>query len=231
MESLKKIQEAYNLVCKKEDLKEVSQLIREFIVDNTTAKLKKGTLSVWNCVGKNAYNDAFQYACMDNENKVAVGTNGTILFINPDEYKDFGEKERYTVIDKYDTIQGNRYADYERVIPKDLRTLQIFDKETITDAIKRAYAYCTLTKTKKDKAIIHIGEDVWLKAKQIELIFKVGWENLLCRNSKDYTRNVILKKWDNKILLVMPCKIEENYAEVKELGFTMEGYFDINKAR
>ena len=234
MESLKKIQEAYYLVCKNQRLEEASQLIREFIADNTTAKLKKGTLSVWNCVSKKAYDGYFQYVCMDNENKVAVASNKHVLFINPDEYKDFGEKERYTVIDKYDTIQGNGYGRYTQLIHKDWRELQVFDKEKITDAIKRAYAYCTLTKTKREYAVIHIGQDVWVKAKYIELLFKVGWENLLCEKSDRYNRQPIVKKWDNKTLLVMPFLVdveESRYEKIKELGYTMECNFDIELAK
>lgn len=48
---------------------------------------KKKELSVWQFVaGKTSEREDYKYICMDDRNRVAVGTNGKMLFVNPDEY-------------------------------------------------------------------------------------------------------------------------------------------------
>lgn len=200
--------------------------IHEFIVDNTP--VKKGDISVWECVTKNKkdikWRPNMANVFHDNEAKAAVGTDAHILFVNPSEYIDSTEKpddcdqqfeyNGYTglVRDKYGKpLKDGKYPLWRKVFPKDTMPFEICaDLKETRDLAKST---CKLSGRAGFNICINKELDIWVGGAFVDFVIRAGIDGWQC--SKECpNKRALVKEWEDgrKMLLmpVMPADDEEN---------------------
>lgn len=191
--------------------------IHKFIVDNTP--VKKGDLSVWECVTKNKkdikWRPNMANVFHDNEAKAAVGTDAHILFINPSEYIDSTEKPKgcdqqfeyngYTglVRDKYGKpLKDGKYPLWRTVFPKDTMRFEIrADLKQTRDIAKST---CKLSGRARFNICINRELDIWVGGDFVDFVIRAGIDGWQC-SKESPNRRALVKEWeDGRKMLLMP---------------------------
>lgn len=210
--------------------------IHEFIVDNTP--VKKGDLSVWDCVMKNKKDLQLRpNLCAvfhDNEAKAAVGTDAHILFVNPSEYIDSTEKpddcnqqfeyNGYTglIRDKYGKpMKNGKYPLWRSVFPKDTMTFEIrADLKKTRDLAKST---CKLSGSAGFIICINKELDIWVGGALVDFVIRAGIDGWRC-SKESPNRRALVKEWDDgRKMLLMPAmpadKSEDGYDSTNLVKF------------
>lgn len=123
----------------------VSELLVKHVMCNTTIKtLNK--LSVRDLKRKKGKDDNRVFVntvYMDSDNKVAVSTTGSYLFINPDEYTDeFGES---VILDAENNVVDGKYPSYRMAMEeKEWHDCDFGDADELMEKAKRSIAVSQL---------------------------------------------------------------------------------------
>lgn len=158
--------------------------LNEFMIDNISVQEKsKGGFSVWDIAkekNKKDFQTYYAYVHYDHKEKVAVATDGHILYVSHKEYKPlnycFEYKEKNDsgdivvkqvpceMYDKYDNPVEGRYPTYRSVIPRDgsLTPITLASKETILKRVAKAKADFKLrggSKPEENIMISVMGDD------------------------------------------------------------------------
>lgn len=163
MKSLKKLQSVLNYLENQntEESKYYASVIHEFIVDNESNPRKANIYSF--CSNDNV-RLALTGVYHDGENKVAVASDGKIMIISKNDYK---EEHSGKIMDKYDKeITDCRFPKYRSAFPlmDNARTMRIDEKE-LANGIKDLRAKVKELGLKKTRLCVHIEDfDVSLDA-------------------------------------------------------------------
>lgn len=191
--------------------------IHEFIVDNTP--VKKGELSVWECVTRNKeemkWRPNIANVFHDNEAKAAVGTDAHIMFVNPSEYIDSTEKpddcdqqfeyNGYTglIRDKYGKpLKNGKYPLWRSVFPKDTMTFEI--RSDLKETRDLAKSTCKLSGSAGFNICINKELDIWVGGAFVDFVIRAGIDGWQCRKESP-NRCALVKEWeDGRKMLLMP---------------------------
>lgn len=202
--------------------------IHEFIIDNTP--VKKGELSVWECVIKNKQESLLRpnlaNVFHDNEAKAAVGTEAKVLFVNPSEYIDSTEKpedcdqrfeyDEYTglIRDKYGKpVKYGEYPRWRLVFPKDTMPFEI--REDLKQTRDIAKSTCKLSGRAGFNICINKELDIWVGSDYVDFVIRAGLDGWRCTKESP-NRRALVKEWeDGRKILLMPVLPPED----KEDGF------------
>lgn len=223
MKSIEKLQSALDNLTKEysesqnEVVGDAIIAIHEFIVDNTP--VKKGDLSVWDCVIKNKkdieWRPNMANVFHDNEAKAAVGTDARILFVNPSEYIDSTEKpddceqqfeyNGYTglVRDKYGKpLKNGKYALWRTVFPKDTMPFEI--RADLKETRDLAKSTCKLSGHAGFDICINRELDIWVSGVYVDFVIRAGLDGWMCSKEAP-NRSALTKEWeDGRKMLLMP---------------------------
>ncbi len=239
MKSLEKLSEAYDLLSKKyigdkedDEIGLAILKIHEFIVDNTP--VKKGDLSVWDCVTKNKndlkYRPNLGAVFHDNEARVAVSTDCHILFVNPSEYIDSTEKpsdcdqqfeyDGYTGLmrDKYGKPSySGKYVNWRTVFLKDAMPFEV--RKDLSDVRDIATSNAKLNGKKKYQVCINEEHDIWISSVYVDLVLRAGIDGWKC-STESPNKRALVKEWsDGRKLLLMPMMPPEQDERCEEDGY------------
>lgn len=241
MKSINKLYDAINCIgeeMNEYDVAMAKSLIREFIIDNTEEKKKtKFSCSMFTSDVKKDGMTRPSMCCVyhDNENKVAVATNGIELYTSESEYiptdgnclrNAYGEDPKESLI--YVKKSGGwkiseittRFPDWKKVIPTN--TVHIGFREDIEQVYNESMADAKGRNTKKadEKVIINLSSSpsVWMTARHVKFIIDAGIDGWVIR--EDF-KGGLLKKWDGKMLMLMPFYITRDVIHDAELFGTL----------
>lgn len=155
-----------------------------FIIDNMSVQEKsKGGFSVWDIAKEKNKKDLqtyHAYVHYDHKEKVAVATDGHILYVSHKEYKPLNYCFKYKkkndsgdivveqvpceMYDKYDNPVEGRFPAYQKVIPRDgsLIPVTLANKEKILERVAKAKADFKLrggSKAEDNVTISVMGDD------------------------------------------------------------------------
>ena len=180
----------------------IKSMLFEFINQNTPDVTPYKTLSVWDCVGNDPKRPVLSHVYLDHVNKVAVGTDAHVIFINPDEYKKTSSVENGEVINKdYSEWEDKlvAYPDYTKFIPAgDLEDVKFVDG--LADLAKKANVISTLSGNLNPSIqVIANDEKALMSTRLVTYILTAGtdgWKRLK-------TRPLYVKNWDGKTIVVV----------------------------
>lgn len=198
MKNVQKLQEVYTDLSMLRDLTTIYNLSAEatsvmqkclnnlngFMIDNISVQEKsKGGFSVWDIAKEKNKKDSqtyHAYVHYDHKEKVAVATDGYILYVSHKEYKPLSycfkregkngsgdivvEQVPCEMYDKYDNPVEGRYPTYRSVIPRDrsLTPITLASKEIILERVAKAKADFKLrggSKPEENIMISVMGDD------------------------------------------------------------------------
>lgn len=247
MKSIEKLQMATDILQEKfaDDVETIGKaivLIHEFIVDN--APVKKGEISVWECVTKNKedikWRPNMANVFHDNEAKAAVATDARVLFVNPKEYIDSNNADEangqkfdygdYTGLmrDKYGKVVncengtfGDRYPNFRSVIPSDDKQMPFevrSDLKQCRDIVKSTLKLLTGKSSSESNAQICINKDlnIWIGEKYVDIFIRAGFDGWTCSKDNPSGRAIVKRFGDGRILLMMPCLVERESWDCQE---------------
>lgn len=200
MKNIDKIYKAIEL----ETNPEVKKLLKEFILDNMPNP-SKSKIQLKEFLSKDKeLRPALCCICMDNEAKVAVATNGHIMFVSKELYVDKGRHEAKTLCDEYGEVIEDqlRYPVWSGVLPKNTIPLRI--KDGLEELIKVAEADAKTNGVKKvnEKVNIRVSEDRWVRLGYAKLMLRAGLDGWVI--SKNEHEKALIKEWDGNTMLIMP---------------------------
>lgn len=200
--------------------------------------MKNKKLSVWQFVAKkmSAPREEYKYVCMDDTNKVAIGTDSHMMFVNPDEYVKYpyeyasrSNKERgIIIVDKEGNSVDCNFPNWKRVIPpNDKReAIEFLDDAIIKERIKEVESFISWEVNKRFKRkdiVIYLGADVWLPLDNVKKMLVAGLDGWVTSNQR--SDGPIYKEWDGKTMVVARM-FYGYYTENEALGFIARNSFE-----
>lgn len=199
--------------------------------------MKKKELSVWQFVaGKSSYYEECKYVCMDDKNKVAVGTDREIMFVNPDEYikypyeyaNDTNKERGLIIVDKEGKPQEYGFPYWKSIIPpKDKReAVEFLDDAIIKARIKEVEAFISWEVNKRFKRkdiVIYLCAGVWMPLDKVKKMLAVGLDGWFKRKQSYF--HSMFKEWDGKTMAVS-LMYGIDYKENEALGFIARNSFE-----
>ncbi len=183
----------------------IKSMLFEFINQNIPDVTPYKTLSVWDCVSSDPSRPVLQHAYLDHLNKVAVGTDGHVIFINPDEYKMTASVDNGEIINKdYSEWEdkSTAYPEYKNFIPvgDNLKDVTFIAPAEMANFAKQANVVATLTEN-KNPSIQAVADDPngLISTRLICYILTAGTDGW----KKHPEKPIYFKNWDNKTLVVV----------------------------
>ena len=181
----------------------IKSMLFEFISQNTDPVAGFKKLSVWDCVADSEKDSVFNYAYLDHLKKVAVATNGKVIFINPDEYKVTASVENGEVINKdYSNHECDGYPDYTKAIPADeeMEDVALIPAADMANFAKQAMVVGMLSGN-ENPCIQVIGDnhESLVGVNFIPYILTAGTDGW----KKHKAKPIYVKKYDGKTLVIV----------------------------
>lgn len=215
------IAEAIEMINAGDNTKAAARL-KQFVTLNTP-KVKGGKVKIYdwtNPKGCYAFTRGVYY---DAENSVAVATDTHVMLVSKSDYD--ASRANAIVAKNGDEVEGVRYPDYLRVIPKaeNMREFQ-FDNARIANLLTKMNA-----ERKIDKSIKYIAFNVGDKDSQVYISPKNCKLLLTLPAGKFYTRDPrsqLLYKSDdeNYTAVVMPVCVKDEFIGIEKVTQEQAGW-------
>ena len=190
----------------------IKSMLFEFVSQNTGDVKPIKNLSVWDCTGNDPVRPILQHVFLDHLNKVAVGMDGHIIFINPGEYKVTKSVENGEVINKDYTEYDDKscaYPDYHKFIPADddLEDVNFICVDDIKNFAKQAIVVASLSGNETPCIqMVPDNADTLISTRLIPYILSVGIEGWKRHKKKP----MYVKKFDGKTIALCGIYIPNN---------------------
>lgn len=192
-----------------EDINDVKRLIRAFLLSNIT--LQQGAIDPWKCVAKDKMRPVLNGIYFDAERKLAVATNGQVIFASPLLYD---EQYAGKVIAKDGSEIEERFPKYQPFLlnEEDCVPANFVDDETAAMRLKWLKTDAQANNRKVNDYTINLSPETgekgfWFSPKLAELLYRFGFSDYyVSRLAQVQNATFVFKKNENgEMLVVQPC--------------------------